>query len=79
MFIHIHTVRCLSANGFFYVFGWDGEDWMSVWFTSSIKMPLRNVRIKETTNTIHVLVLDLHLPLTVMLFWQMVIMWIILK
>lgn len=35
---------------------------MSVWFTSSIKMPLRNNRIKETTNTIHILVLDLHLP-----------------
>lgn len=35
-FIHIHTDRCLSANGCLYVFGWDGEDWMSVWFTSNI-------------------------------------------
>lgn len=47
---------------------------MSVWFTSNIKMPLRNIRIKGTTNTIHILVLDLRLPydceMCVILKWK---------
>lgn len=35
---------------------------MSVWFTFNIKMPRRNLRIKRTTHSIHILVLDLCLP-----------------